>query len=401
MRGGKALDRMAENGARRLEVYRAAGSVLPRGLYVHVCFCSSFCRYCDFYSEIRTPDAVAAYLCALERELALVCPVVLRPATVYFGGGTPSVLLPGEIEALLRIIGRAVNLGGVEEMTFEANPESLDAGKLRMLASSGATRLSIGAQSFDPGTLCALGRRHGPDEIRRAFDAARTAGFRNVGLDLMYGAPGQTPAGFRRDIEAALSLDPAHVSVYALTVEDGTPLAEAVAAGKVSPAPDEHMRAMYLDACDMLESAGLLQYEISNFARPGCECRHNLAYWRRAPYLGVGPSAASFVGGERYRNAADLGKYRRALAAGKLPIVERERLEGERAAREEVILRLRTREGLDLDDLRRRTGLDLAEVQGDAIRTWIGMGLARMEGSRLSLTRHGFCVSNSILSELV
>ncbi|MCX7805728.1 MAG: radical SAM family heme chaperone HemW [Planctomycetota bacterium] len=395
-------DRMAATGSeRRIGTDPAEKPDAPAGLYVHVPFCSSFCSYCDFYSELKDAGAIAAYLAALERELALVCPDRWRPATVYFGGGTPSVLLPGEIEALFLIVRRAAALDGVEEMTFEGNPESLDGRKLRLLVSVGVTRISIGVQSFDPAVLRALGRRHGLLEVRRALEAARAAGFRNIGLDLIYGAPGQTRAGFMTDIGLALDLKPDHISVYGLTIEDGTPLAEAVAAGSAKLPSEEEQRGMYLGASEVLEDAGLAQYEISNFARPGCECRHNLAYWRRESFIGIGPSAVSFVRGERRRNAADLAEYCRAVSGGRLPIIERECLAGERAAREEAILRLRTREGLDMDEFRRRTGLDLAAVHGDTIRAWVVMGLARTEGSRLSLTRTGFCVANSLLAELV
>ena len=373
----------------------------PRGLYVHVCFCSSFCSYCDFASEIRTIGRARKYLEGIEKELLMVCREPIRPRTVYIGGGTPSAMEADEIEALFRIIGRKATMENVEEMTFEGNPESLSPEKLRLFESLGATRVSMGVQSFDARALKTLGRRHGEEEVRRAFREVRAAGIGSVGLDLIYGIPGQSLEDFRRDLEKAIDLGPDHVSAYGLSLEEGTPLAGAIADGVLAAAPDELYAEMYALACELLEQAGIMQYEISNFARPGCESEHNRSYWRRESYLGLGPSAASFVGGERRRNAGDLDEYCRMLDEGRSPAVERERLEGEAAAREELVLRLRMTEGVDMAEMKRRTGLDVEGLHGGRIALWRELGLVEVDGKRLRLTRKGFSVANSILSELV
>ena len=304
----------------------ATETATPSSLYVHVPWCRSKCRYCAFYSiaeagegdedsnrtTARFADA-AAFAAACAAEIRARAPEGFAPAAVYVGGGTPSILGVGGVSALCRALRGAADLSVVREWTFEANPDSATAAVLDAMLAGGATRLSLGAQSFDDATLRFLGRPHDAAAIRRAVAGARAAGFGSIGLDLIAGIPGLSPESWRRSLDEALALAPDHVSVYALTVESGTPLAEDVAAGRVRMPPDDAVMDALAEAERVLGAAGLARYEISNYARPGRECLYNLSVWRGEDYLGIGPSASSRLGLERRTNAADTAVW---LAAG-------------------------------------------------------------------------------------
>ncbi len=313
-------------------------------LYVHVPFCPRVCPYCAFYvmpaDRRRSGPLVDALLEELRYRLRAV---ELRPRTIYVGGGTPSALGTADLE---RLIGGLVGLvGGAAEFTIEVNPTTLSPEKAGMLRAFGVNRASLGAQSFDPAALATLGRQHGPEKILRTFDILRAAGFANIGLDLIYGVPGQAEPRWWETLQSAVSLGPEHISAYCLTYEEDTPFFDRLAAGEW--VRDEAREAgLFLGTRRALEESGYAAYEVSNFSRPGFESEHNLAYWRGRDYLGVGPSAVSTVGGRRWRTVADLGRYLAAAREGDWPEEEVERVDEDLRRRERMMFGLRTREGV-------------------------------------------------------
>ena len=274
-------------------------------LYIHIPFCQRKCHYCDFNTYAGMNHYIAPYLAALHKEIANWAQALdgWRVETIFFGGGTPSLLSGEQVRALLDLCRDAYTMAPAAEVTLEANPGTVDLARLEAFRAAGVNRLSFGAQSFDPAELQWLGRIHARDEIGQAVRGARQAGFGRVNLDLIYGLPEQPLERWQRSVEAALALDPDHLSLYALTVEEGTPLAEWVAAGRVREPDPDNAADHYLASAEMLERAGYLQYEISNWAKPGQECRHNLTYWHNDPYLGLGAGAHSCVGGCRFSDA--------------------------------------------------------------------------------------------------
>ena len=290
----------------------------PEGLYVHIPFCATKCPYCDFNTYAGIETMMAPYLAALRSEIELWGEVLDGPRleTVFFGGGTPSYLPPGSLDMLLDAIRGAFGLADDAEVTAEANPDDLDEGKLASLLEAGVNRLSIGVQSLDDGLLRVLGRRHSAREAIDAFRAARGAGFDNVSIDLMYGLPDQTLEQWGATLDTALDLRPSHISMYCLTLEEGTPMERDAAAGRI-PVPDGDLAAdMYVAAEVQTAGAGLRHYEISNWAIPGRESRHNLLYWRNRPFLGVGPGAHSYLDGHRFHNIRSPREYIRKLTPG-------------------------------------------------------------------------------------
>jgi len=379
----------------------AAGPGGSIGLYVHVPFCVSRCTYCDFDSEVVSPERVRLYLDALAQEVDRSPFKGAAPETVYVGGGTPTSLAEGELAGLFAILARGFDLSRAEEFTVEANPGTVHEDRLELLRKVGANRISLGVQSFEDKRLRLLGRAHGSREAGEAFTAARAAGFANVSLDLIFAVPGQKLGDVASDVARAVGLGPEHVSLYGLTYEAGTSMKRMLDAGEVTRINEESERAMYLTVIDRLERSGYAQYEISNFARPGFESRHNLACWRGDEYLGLGPSAASFTGGERRKNVRGLTEYARRIAGGAGPVEERERLTPERAARERACLALRTRRGIDPAEFERRTGFDLKALLGEAgTRLFAGGWLETREG-RVRLSREALPVADVVLAEIV
>ncbi len=320
----------------------------PAHLYVHVPFCRSKCAYCAFYSEAVPPpegfaDAIAA-------ELQLRAPNGLALETLYLGGGTPTALGRDGLARLCATLNRWRNgASAPQEWTVEANPGTLTGPMAEDLLRAGATRISLGAQAFDDASLALLGRAHGTAATRNAFRAARAAGFRSVGLDLIAGIPGLAERTWRKTLAEAMALEPEHLSVYLLSLEPGTPLAQAVAQDRQTlPSEDEQMDALAA-AEAFLAAHGYRRYEISNYAREGFECRHNLAVWRGADYLGVGPAAASRLGSLRRENAPDHARWAAALASGAAPPYQEETLRPEADAEERLLTRLRLAEGIAPD----------------------------------------------------
>ncbi len=358
------------NNPKRLETAEAGGNSGVSGLYVHVPFCRSKCPYCDFYS-ITDLDLVDSWLQAVSQELGLYCQTFPAFDSLYLGGGTPSLLNYLQLGNLLDALRCEGSFLPDCEVTLEANPDDLSREKLVFYRKIGINRLSLGVQSFDDAELAFLGRRHTAAQSRLAIGLAREAGFDNLSLDLMYGLPGQSLTGWEETLAAALSFNPEHLSCYQLTVEPGTELARRQSEGVKSLVDEDRERELFLFTSDYLKEHGYLHYEISNFAR-GEErrCRHNLKYWRRLPYLGLGPAAHSFDGVRRWWNHRSVAHYCEALAAGALPAAGSEALTPEQVQLEKLWLGFRTKEGLDLDtlaDLPRRWDT-LADM---AARGWV------------------------------
>jgi len=362
----------------------------PPGLYVHVPFCRTKRPYCDFYS-ITGPDQIPAFLKALEQEARLYRGQFAAFDTLYLGGGTPSLLSGAEIAALVQGVRRHFSFASVTEFSLEANPDDISPEKLRLWRDLGVNRLSLGAQSFNEGELAFLKRRHTAAQTLEAISLIRAAGFENLGLDLIYGLPGQTPDAWLRTLEQALSSAPEHLSCYQLTLAPGTPLSRQAARGQAALPDEESQRALFLLTCEFLTGRGFLQYEVANFARgEGSRCRHNLKYWRRQSYLGLGPAAHSFQGGRRWWNHRGLAAYGAALAAGRAPRAGRETLTPEQVRLETVYLGFRTREGVDLKVIESQPGWGrvLSRLQEE--------GLLRLENGRVAATPRGLVVADRL-----
>ncbi len=316
--------------------------------------------------------------------------------TLFFGGGTPTLLSERSIAEILNAAHRLFSIAEGAEVTAESNPATAGREKLTAMREMGFNRLSVGVQSFSDRELFALGRVHNADDARRFLDAVRASGFDNVNIDLMYGIPGQTAESWRRTLEEAGCLSPSHISAYSLILEEGTPLAEKKDALVLPDEEEEDAFDLYLKAT--LSQNGYRHYEISNYAREGCECRHNLHYWRNEPYLGFGVSAYSFFGGERYGNGRSLAAY---LADPVGQIADRERIEGEGLAYEWLMLRFRLAEGVPLAAYRETFGTDLLTRYADRVKKYEALGLMRVTPTHLCLTEKGMRLSNAILVDFL
>ncbi|MGQ9730037.1 MAG: radical SAM family heme chaperone HemW [Candidatus Zipacnadales bacterium] len=375
---------------------------VPEALYVHVPFCSRKCPYCDFYSVAGRQDQITRYVQAVREELRRVGgEQELGPfRTVYFGGGTPTLLPANEIASLLVMIRDLFGITEHAEITCESNPGTVSRDSLAALNAAGVNRLSIGAQSFDDRDLRFLERIHSTEQARQAVEDAREAGFANLSLDLIYGLPDQTAERWQQTLQAALELAPNHLSAYCLQVEEGTLLAQRVRAGEFCLPTDDEQAELYLLTGAVLQEAGLAQYEVSSYSRPGAECRHNLTYWRNEAYLGVGASAWSFVRGERRQNVADLDAYLACCEAGECPVVYREQCGDWSAANETLMMGLRLAEGIDLTAFRMRHGIDLMLTRASIIGHLCQEGLADLQDGRLRLTPRGMLLAAEITATL-
>ena len=286
------------------------------------------------------------------------------------------------------------------EFTVEANPGTIDDSKVRLLADAGVTRVSMGAQSFIGGELATLERLHSPDDIAPSVAMVRRNGVRQVNLDLMFGIPGQTSHSWSRSLDRAIELEPDHIACYGLTYELGTRLSELRQQGRITPCDEQLEADMYLGAIDRLCEAGYRQYETSNFAKPGGECRHNLNYWRNGPYVGVGPSAVGYVDGRRYKNIADIDAYVRMMDAQGHAEAETEVVNMQMLMTEMVMMRLRLVEGLSIRSFRERTGVNPVALFGDTLDRLINLGLVTASDTHIALTRQGRLISDAVIAEL-
>ncbi|MCF7976053.1 MAG: radical SAM family heme chaperone HemW [Phycisphaerae bacterium] len=365
------------------------------GLYVHIPFCTSKCAYCAFYSEPVHRHDTHRLMQAIHTELAQhdtrsVC-------TAYIGGGSPSSLPTSELTDLVKaIMSRCPDLA---EFTVECNPGQVTLARLKQWHDLGVNRLSMGAQSFDAGELRCLGRSHDADTIKTAVHLARQAGFNNLSLDLIFAICGSTPATWQASLNQAIALHPEHISAYALTLEPGTPLAEAVAQGRQLAVDESTDMAMYEQAIAALTQAGYEQYEISNFARPGYTCRHNLGTWLNHPYLGIGPSAASSSGTTRTQNFSDIKTYVAAMESGVSPVETSVATRPMDRICETAVLNLRTRHGIDVQRFRQVTGQDPHVLFAGPIRRYCEQGLLTIEENRIFLTARALPIADSVLCD--
>ncbi|SFJ09797.1 oxygen-independent coproporphyrinogen-3 oxidase [Desulfomicrobium apsheronum] len=367
-------------------------------LYVHVPFCVRKCGYCAFHSGPFSQEAAKLYVRQILLEMAGWGRVLgrVRLESLYFGGGTPSLLEPGQIEALLRAADIWFDLSPRAEITLEANPDSvLLPGFLDSVRSLGVNRLSLGVQSLQDDLLAMLGRPHDSAQARRAVHAARAAGFTNLSLDLIWGLPGQTLDRWMNDLAGVVELAPEHLSCYGLSLEEGTALTRKVEAGALV-LPDEEIGArMYLEGSEFLESCGYAHYEISSHARPGRESRHNQGYWAGLDYLGLGPAAVSTIEGRRWSNPSAFEEYAEVVAKGEARD-EVEVLSALTRRQEMVMLTLRTGAGLDLEKFKATTGTEFP-WRHPAVEQLRSSGLVRLRAGHLQLTRKGMLVSNSVI----
>ncbi|CAO0820669.1 oxygen-independent coproporphyrinogen III oxidase [Desulfarculales bacterium] len=372
-------------------------SITLIGLYIHLPFCAGRCPYCDFFAQPHAAGSTHALIPAMLRHLEMIAPLAAgRPlAHVYLGGGTPSLLPANNIGQLIAAAKGLLGLVPGCEVSMEANPGSLSQGKLEALKEAGVNRLSLGAQSFDPLLLKALGRRHSPDDTLRAVAQARAAGFNNLSLDLIYALPGQTPQSSRADILAALDLAPDHLSLYELTLNPATPFGRTYRQGR-PPLPSERdVLAMEDTALALLEAAGLLRYEVSTFARPGYECRHNQDTWRGGDYLALGPGGHGHLANRRWAWPCNVEVYAAGVAAGRPPLEISEELTPEQQALELVMLGLRTTEGVDLERLQVLLDTDPRNFWPDPLEQLLAQGWAKLESQRLRPTPQGLRMADA------
>jgi len=374
----------------------------PIGIYIHIPFCVKKCAYCDFVSYPLEKGHVQAYFDALIGiELTDVCLSLTDTRrvveTIYIGGGTPTAVPGNFMTQLLIDCLKKMPVSDNVEVTVEMNPGTVDPAYLAALIAAGANRLSIGVQSLNARTLKVLGRIHSPDEAKSCLEAARAAGCKNINLDLIYGTPGETLDELITSLDEAVSLAPEHISVYGLSIPEGTPMHRSLEAGRLSAITDDVQREMYIAIRERLKTAGYTQYEISSWARPGFECGHNLNYWRCDEYLGLGCAASSYLDGVRRKNVDDHNEYVRQLQEGKSPIVEQETLTQKQRIDEAIMLGLRMRDGIFLDRLVEREGYDLASERAGQIEKLLNSGLIEIEGGWLRLTDEGVLVADEVI----
>jgi oxygen-independent coproporphyrinogen-3 oxidase len=390
----------------------------PLSLYIHIPFCSLKCSYCDFNSYANLEGLVPGFTRALCEEMRLWSPAMAgrSVATVFFGGGTPSLMPLGDLEAIFSAMRQNFALEPDAEITLEANPGTVDLEYLRGLVSLGANRLSFGVQSFHDDELIALDRIHTAVEAKQGYAWAREAGFPRINLDFIYGLPEQPLERWQQTLEQAIELAPEHMSLYALTVEDGTKLAYDIDHGRVAEPDGDIQATMYEWSQRRMAEAGYEQYEISNWARPGEECRHNLVYWHNGDWLGLGPGAHSHLDGVRFADVYSPKQYISLVDKAKgrdLPSKTREliralpqvtfvdELSRELQIADTVILALRLNEGLDVDDFEKRFGTKLEAVYGPQVAEMTSLGFLERANGRLRLTDHGRYLANEVFVRLL
>ncbi len=373
----------------------------PRAAYVHIPFCARKCGYCDFASLAGAEDSADRYLSALAREMELLLGEPVEVATIFVGGGTPTRLNCRQLRRLTSILRQWLVLTPGGEWTVEANPGTLDLEKVEVLVEAGVNRVSLGAQSCQPAVLAALDRDHGRAEVERALELVRSS-FPRWSLDLIFGVPGSSLSLWLDDLEIARALGPAHLSCYGLVFEKGTALWGQWQSGQVFPVDEELERTMYEATIDRLADLGLSMYEISNFARPGHECRHNLVYWANEAYFGFGLGAARYIRGVRSVNTRDLQGYLRRIESGIPATGPSEELSPEAQARETAILMLRrVALGIDRHQFRHRTGFDLDTLLGPTLERFKSSGHLHDDRQRVRLSREGLFIADFILRKLL
>lgn len=363
-----------------------------RHLYFHIPFCPKLCPYCSFYVEVGSANKTTAFLDALLREVELATRERdLKPHTIYFGGGTPSALTEPQLAYLLGGLRERLDLSQLEEWDLEANPAMIRPAKARLLKQLGVTRLSLGVQSWDDALLRTLGRVHNATQAEKTYHVLREAGFENVNIDLMFAVPGQTPEQWRATLAKSIALQPEHISSYCLTYEEDTDYFRKLGLGDFRQ--DNERDAQFFEiTMEVLSGAGFSQYEISNYARPGRESRHNQAYWLGADYLGFGPSAFSTRGLDRWQNIPDTAEYTRRVQTGESTISFEEHLTEQQRRGEILAFMIRTDRGVPLSEL---------ETWRPELREFEALGFLSEQTGRLSLTRRGKMMADSVAEVFV
>jgi len=374
------------------------------GLYLHVPFCSSICNYCNFNRGLFDAAVKTRYVDALEAEIRQARPAAAPPApadTIFFGGGTPSLLDPDEIRRLIQACEETFDLQPGAEVTLETNPETSTTERMERFREAGVNRISFGVQSFREPELRRLGRLHTADRAVLAAAEARAAGFDNISLDLMMWLPQQSMSDWKESVDRLIHVGPEHASLYLLELYPNAPLKEDMARAGWSLAPDDDAAEMYLWSLDRLDGAGYRQYEISNVARAGRESRHNLKYWTDGEWLGFGCGAHSTRAGVRWKNVSATEDYISRMSAGETVAVERRHLTADDRLGEAMFTALRLADGVEIAEVSRRYGVDVWEKFGRSLEPFLAIGFLRREGSRLRLTRDGMLMANEIMSVFV
>ncbi len=373
-------------------------------LYLHIPFCEKRCLYCDFYTVVGVDERIPDYIHALQKE------IVLRAAedfwqrqrfeTIFFGGGTPSLLSPAQLAEIFDACFASFNFNPAPEITLETNPGTITNEQLAQYRAAGVNRLSFGVQSFDESELQLLDRTHSPEQAQAAILGARYAGFENVSLDLIFALPNQTRKRWQENLKRAVELEPNHISAYNLTIEAGTPLDHAIRKGKLAPLTEEEEREMYEFTINFLAQHGYRHYEISNFARPGSEARHNIKYWDGSAYLGLGAAAHSYDGKRRFWNAANLRKYLESLASNALAEEGGEELTPRQKKFEFAFLGLRQTRGVDLQEFQRKFRVPFERAFNGVVAEMESEGLLVRENDFLRLSPEGIFLCDEICARL-
>ena len=367
--------------------------------YVHIPYCIKRCGYCDFntYTPSELQDGATLEIVSADYIDAVVQELKSAPkdpvSTIFFGGGTPSLLPARDLGRVIAAIRQHNGLQEGAEITLEANPDSVTPKKLADYINVGFNRISFGAQSFVPHVLATLDRTHNPDNVKKAVDAARAAGFESISVDLIYGTPGESIDDWRITVESAMALDIDHISAYALIVETGTKLAAQIKRGEIAMPDDDAMADMYLLVDSLCEASGMSWYELSNWSKPGHECRHNVAYWHNANWWGLGPGAHSHMNGKRFWNVKHPSAYKTRVFAGETPIHESEILTAEQIQDEKIMLSIRMREGISFDEL--------APHHLERLAIYKENGYVSLSGDSVTLTPVGRLIADRIVRELV
>jgi oxygen-independent coproporphyrinogen III oxidase len=374
-----------------------------RSVYVHVPFFLHHCGYCDFALVANRDHLIPQYLLALENELQAHRRIVGDPVdvdTLFIGGGTPTHLSPETLQSLFTLIYQHFRPTTNAEISVEANPDGLDDERLDVLRSNGVNRLSLGVQSFDDAVLKTLERTHTGDQAMQTVERCSKC-FPNVSLDLIFGVPEQSAASWQQTVETATALPVRHISTYGLTFEKDTPFFRREQHGQLKRTPDELERTMYLDAIARLSACGMQHYEVSNFAQPGSECRHNMVYWKANEYFAFGPGAASYLNGVRRTNTRSVVRWLKSWQQGEAAVEDCEELSNEEKAREAIMLALRMREGLNVGEFEKRFDLSFTVLAGDALQQHIDSGLLAYQSDFVSLTTEGLLIADTVISDFL
>jgi oxygen-independent coproporphyrinogen III oxidase len=372
------------------------------GLYVHIPFCKSKCHYCDFNSYAQSEHLINRYIDALNQELVLYKPHLQALKSVYFGGGTPSILTTEQITRVFDAIRRNYYIREKAELTLEVNPGTCSLDKLRMIRMHGVNRLSIGLQAFDDESLAKLGRIHNVEDFIKVYKDAREAGFDNINVDLIFGLPWQTRKDWMISLKQTILLDPEHISIYNLTIEKETKLGRDLQEGKIAKIPQELEAEMFEDAIKVLKASGYDHYEISNFAKPGRRSLHNQIYWKNEEYLGIGAGATSYLSRVRYTNVKDIPGYMdKILGQSQFAIIEKESLTTAKRIGETIMLNLRMLEGFNKVALGERFKVNIDAMYGPTIKMLSQEGLLKEDREMVMLTDTGVMVANRVFQRFV